>query len=182
MAMLDCRNMLNRTQINTYLCLYTGIIFLPSPKFMQVSTARDKIRIIISSLRDLTSKARLNAEMKPAIGALILSLWQPSLLRAQRMNLYPKLKMQAKRPNFAESIWGESLILNRLTRVNTYSSLRSSFGLPMRAIILNSIMVPNPSANFFNIFLMQFSKQPNSCLQTADFSKKAGCRNFLKTL
>ena len=90
-----------------------------SPKFMQVSIARDKIRIMISSFLDFTSNARLKAEIKPAIGALILSLSEPSLLSEQRMNLYPQLKMHTNRPNFAASIYGEKLILNRLGQLLT---------------------------------------------------------------
>ena len=149
---------------------------------MHVSTARDNIKIMISSFRDLTSNAILKAEMKPAIGALILSFWEPSLLSAQRMNLYPQLNMQTKRPNFAESIWGDKLILNSLAYMIAYNSLISSLGLAMRAIILNNIMIPNPKANFLITCLIQFSKQPNWCLQLADFSKKAGCRILLRTL
>jgi len=97
------RKQLKSTQIITYLCLLTGTILLLSPKFMQASIARDIVRIIINSFLDFTSNARLKAEIKPAIGALIRSFRQPSLLSKQRTNLYPLLQMHTKTPNFAAS-------------------------------------------------------------------------------
>ena len=87
MQKVICRKALNNTHIIKYLCLLTGTILMLSPKFMQASTALDIVKIMISSFLDLTSKARAKAEMKPAIGALIQSFSEPSLLSKQRINL-----------------------------------------------------------------------------------------------
>jgi len=87
MQKVICRKALNNTHIITYLCFITGTILTLSHKFMLASIALDIVRIMISSFLDLTSKARLKAEIKPAIGAFIRSFSEPSLLSKQRINL-----------------------------------------------------------------------------------------------
>ena len=79
--------------------------------FIKESTARDRTITSRMDLRPFGSTFTDKAEIKPAIGAFILSSRHPKRLNKHKSNLYEQLNKVVKVPNLAQSFKVDAFVL-----------------------------------------------------------------------